>query len=183
MSDRMKLTEHRPAVRQWIEALRRPGLLQGYGRLMTQVTDDERTRSYCCLGVVEEKRGCRWVHRYPHEYPLHGLSISFLPLRDDGETRDSVLLAGRHAPNCATLRVDTMRWLGLQQRDPYVAIRPGIASNYPDGTARNLSSVNDTLKLPLSVIADVIEAQPFDWNGAYGQAARTLRVWQESVTK
>jgi hypothetical protein len=180
VSMRTKLIEHRPEVRQWIEALRRPGLMQTNGRLMSQVTDDERTRSYCCLGVVEEKRGCRWVHRYAHEHTRYGPSVSFLPLRY-GETRDSVLLAGQHAPNCATLRVDTMRWLGLQERDPYVAIRPGIVPHYPDGTARNLSSVNDSLRLPLFVIADVIEAQPFDWDGTYGRAARTLRAWQERV--
>jgi len=173
---RKKSTKHRPEIRQWIEALRRPGLLQATGHLMSQATDDERTRSYCCLGVAEQEHGCRWVHQYSHERTLYGQLISFLPLHD-GETCDWVLLAGRHAPNSATLRVDTMHWLGLQECDPYVAIRPGIVSNYPDGTVRNLSSVNDGLKLPLFVIADVIEAQPFDWDGVYEQAQRTLSAW------
>jgi hypothetical protein len=164
-----KFSEHRPNVQTWIERLREPGLLQAQGQLMAEEFADG-PRSYCCLGVAEEVRGCTWRHRngFDRDAGNYGPGVPFVPVHADD------VAAEVEERNGANLHMSTARWLGVRERDPFVAVRPALISNWVDGTVQTLSMLNDNFKLSLRTIADVIQAQEPDWDGTYDRARADL---------
>lgn len=185
-----ELTEHRPAVRAWLELLRDPATLQARGALSRQVTRDG-PRSYCCLGVAEQARpNCRWVHRdlVDRRRNRYGAHVLFVAVHDDDPAEvdevdeanevDEVRYTELLRLSAGALNPATARWLGVEERDPCVALPGDLVDAFPHGAVQTLSYLNDALQLPLATIADVIERQPFNWDGTYERADATVRGWR-----
>ena len=179
-----ELIEHRPAVRAWLELLRDPATLQAHGALSRQATRDG-PRSYCCLGVAEQARGdCRWVHRdlVDRRRNRYGAHVLFVAVHDDDPVEVAEVAEVRYTEllrlSAGALNQATARWLGVEERDPYVALPGDLVDAFPHGAVQTLSYLNDALQLPLATIADVIERQPFNWDGTYERADATVRGWR-----
>jgi hypothetical protein len=148
----------------WTGALRSGGYAQArqyLRRLLAPATATEPERvGYCCLGVAEQLRGCRWIRRH-----ASGGTIWSAASPDDGETRGAV----------GTLTVAGRRWLGVAADDPVV---PFVGADgrwkYQYLTVLNDDSEfdrseldEDELSSPWSFarIADAVAALPVDWDG------------------
>lgn len=165
------VARHRAA---WVARLREPTTLQAYGQLMAQATASA-PRAYCCLGVAEDVRGCTWRHRHlvDAHNERYGPAVSFVPLYVPDEALpsdelDELLRNGE--VNGGVMRPGTARWLGLADVNPWVVVPDElrtVSNRHGLPAVQQLSALNDTAKFPLTTIADVIEAQPPDWNGTH----------------
>jgi hypothetical protein len=162
---RVELTEHRPAVRRWIKALRSSRYTQGFGALATPPLTASGPNRYCCLGVAEDVRGCTWTW-----LPKLDHVPRLLPAVD-GQPLEGT--------SGGSLSYDTAAWLGVTTPDPHVAVPPDyvVTDTLVHGGVRPLSRLNDSVKLPLVNIAELVERQPFDWDGSWNQAHATFQRW------
>lgn len=127
--------EHRAL---WVAGLR-AGLAQGRGVLCT--VDGK----HCCLGVAEKMANASWIAR--------GESLIFRP--DPATGRGSWQALSR----------ETMEWLGLVRRDPWLFIPSRRTNSYDDDDWFAATTLNDHMRLTLSQIGDLVEMQADDWVG------------------
>lgn len=148
---------------QVVEALRSGDYRQTNGtlrRVVATLTDDQHVRAepvfgYCCLGVIEDARGCQWVDKMSHERLLSTNSGRFAP-HDQLENTSTLSQVGR-------------AWLGVTCSDPYVVVktfRSRILTNAKGYDLTTLTALNDSRGYTLRDIGDVIADQAPDWNGA-----------------
>lgn len=139
---------------RWVQGLRDPALVQGFGALRTE--DNKQ----CCLNIlmqeavdagVQEPAVLRINYMYPDASRVD-LSRS-LYLEDTVLTRQVAIWAGLENAN------------GVPRRDPWVrldeearSILDGMQEIYVNKTSYSLSGCNDDLKLSFAKIADLIEA-------------------------
>lgn len=113
---------NRENIRKWVDALRSGEYRQGYGRLRS-----DGSNAYCCLGVACDVSGVgRWTGSL---------------YETDGEMPWGV--SGLELPN------PVVRWLGLDDRDPYMESAGGDS----------LSSLNDSENWDFDKIADLLESE------------------------
>lgn len=165
-------TAHRPEVQSWIHALQSGTYTQGIGQLVLFPAPDWETDAeqpvrsiyrgqYCCLGVAEEVRGCKWI-REEH-------TTRFIPVRN----------GVRLTTNGSLLSDETAAWLGLTISNPFVTV-PGefLAVAYQGMGILELSMLNDSVKLSLFKIGQLIELQDPDWDGSRRFAAEQSERWR-----
>jgi hypothetical protein len=138
-----EVRKHRRAL---IEALRSGRYQQGHQGLRPSAS------TYCCLGVVEDLRGCHWEPRVARgDYHVINRRTGI----------NSVSYLSREARD----------WLGVTTNDPWVYIGDPrfVDVRTKDKTVfghnvTTLSRMNDS-RVPFALIADVLEAQADDWDG------------------
>lgn len=144
--------------RAWLAALRSGNYPQARRALRSG-------SSFCCLGVAEDVLNCRWE-----------------PIRfhDDSATHiASHVAADDHVidTSLTSLTRTTMRRLGLVHCTPTVAFYRRYANesqaHFNGWAYTTLVGLNDTYRVDLATIADLIEDQGEDWDGGV-DAAREL---------
>lgn len=190
-----EVAQHR---RDWLAALRSGELHQGRGALRVLFDDqlvayESAARdlanngkplptsllaeppiaetAFCCLGVAEQIRGCRW---------------RFTPFDDDGHVDGNerifnvIIDDDDDVSDPGNLTEAGMAWLGVVDTDPHVAVRCDFCD---DWHRASLATLNDggphyvVDSLPASPwtftqIADAIERQGPNWTGDKDQAQR-----------
>jgi hypothetical protein len=97
------------------------------------------TERHCCLGVASE------LSPAVRSKSLHGnRTLKYFSF--DGEHN--------YLPEVA------MKWLGVKSPNPLVKM--------PDGSWRTLAALNDN-EYSLKRIADILDAQPYEWDGIKGE--------------
>lgn len=129
-------TVNKEAVRLWVDALRDPQLIQGYGRLATKHTGSS-VWAQCCLDVA-----CRVAIANGIEL-TEKMSPDGLP--SDGKVKRGYLDDGFRIYNFTGLPRQAMRWFGFSNSEVPLGEKSAI-------------TLNDDFKLTFSEIADVIEA-------------------------
>lgn len=162
-----KPTVHRPEVQAWIHELRSGRRDQGIGQLVhfrnvIGVPPANAKGAYCCLGVAEEARGCTWVS--------DANASRFVPVHNGVQSTSS--------NGGSVLSDETAAWLGLTLANPHVAI-PGefLGEPYVRMHTLELSMLNDSVKLSLFKIGDLIERQDPDWDGSLAFANEQIMRW------
>ena len=113
---------------EWLTALRSGDYEQVQGRL--RKTAEDGSKSYCCLGVLEDLSPLRqWL--------------------DDDRT---VGLDGKTEPEAATLSYMACQWSGLESLSGYINLSPTVNRHF----SVSLTELNDN-GLTFEQIADVIE--------------------------
>lgn len=154
----VEITEHR---RSWIESLRSGRYAQGreylrqYAAGIADATINVVPGQFCCLGVVEDLRGCRWrsvsTRKYSTDAPI-----------DDFSFASWNALPASTTDNTTALSLPAQAWLGLERNtsDPVV---PTIDGDH--GDVMPLSVLNDDSRWSFLQIADLIDGLPLAWNG------------------
>lgn len=151
MQSRYTRHEVRAHRRALINALRSGRYKQTQGKL-------RRGRGYCCLGVVEDLRGCAWI---PNDDNL-GMLTAYVTDTIDGA--DNWLSPAGEA------------WLGVKMKDPFVYIGPDQLSSGSEECVLTMAQLNDR-GVPFATIADVLEQQNDDWDGT------SYKVWMQMHEK
>lgn len=144
-----------------VAALRSSRYLQGNGQLRSN------SRRFCCLGVLEDVRGCTWM-------PRAGTGkVGNLPLYVQGENNKRGIFYDKH------LSPAGMNWLGVVRNDPSVYVGGDAFADVRMLLRREpltvefttLASMNDC-QVPFTRIADVLEKQRDDWDGTQASCER-----------
>lgn len=141
---------------QLVEALRS-------GRY-AQATEALRTvTGYCCLGVAEDVRGTTWVDANAAFADEPGYVPAWcLPLPPSDDPDDP-------SHEYSVLTPATAAWYGLRTYDPHVVWFDRENGRYD---VADLTTLNDTGRLPLAEIADVVADQSPWWDGTRAFATR-----------
>jgi len=136
----------------WIAALRSGNYLQARQALRRLLSTEPEKVGYCCLGVAEDLRGCRW------NTETSSGNVVYSPVDAENGVATSF--------TTTLLTPNGEAWLGLQDADPQLPIFE--AENW---TIQFLSVLNDSgldedgTPWTFTQIADAVEPLPLDWDG------------------
>lgn len=175
--------------RAWTAALRSGTYAQGFGALRVSpegdvppsLGDDNLSvqSTFCCLGVATDLRGCRWTwEQTRHDFLKSWVAYDVFGVDDVVDDDDDAVLV-RNSTNHrsdSTLTAATQRWLGLATDEPSVVFWHD--AGYGSWESASLASLNDdgydSDPWTFAQIANVIDAQPDDWDGTDAQARQRV---------
>lgn len=145
----------------WLAALRSGNYRQARRALRTH-------EGFCCLGVAEDVLDCDWLSIA--QYDACGTHLA--AHGDPSGVRDTSL---------TSLTWTAMTRLGLVQVAPTVVVYQRHAARpYLTGWSyTTLVGLNDTYRLSLAAIADVVELQGENWDGSVDRAKRLAARWTD----